>query len=88
MHGSNGLTKPALVAPDDLRQVEALARQSDDELRQMIPWHVIRDRRRQELRLINLPRSKMSAHVAKRIEFVPKMLRLLRHAPRPHVRLR
>ena len=36
MHGSNGLTKPALVAPDDLRQVEALARQSDDELRQMI----------------------------------------------------
>ena len=67
MHGSNGLTKPALVAPDDLRQVEALARQSDDELRQMIPWHVIRDRRRQELRLINLPRSKMSAQVAKQI---------------------
>ena len=76
------LTKPAFVARHDLRQIQVLARQSDDELRQMVRRHVIGDRWRQELRLINLPRSKMSAHVAKGIRFVPKMPRLLGHAPR------
>ena len=62
------VTKPAFVACDNLRQFEALARQSDDELRQMVRRHIIDDRRRQELRLINLPRSKMSAHVAKELD--------------------
>ena len=56
------LTKPALIACDDLRQIQMLARQGDDELRQMVPRHIIDDRSRRELRLINLPRSKMSAH--------------------------
>ena len=59
------MTKPAFIACDDLRQIQVLARQGDDELRQVVPRHVIGNRWRQELRLINLPRSKMSAHVAK-----------------------
>jgi hypothetical protein len=36
-----------------------LARKSDDELRQMVRRHIIDDRRRQELCLINCPRTKM-----------------------------
>ena len=63
-----------------LRQVEALARQTDDELRQMIRRRPIGDRRRQELRLINLLSSKMSAHVAKGIKFAAKMPPLLGQA--------
>jgi hypothetical protein len=43
------LTKPAFVARHDLRQIQVLARQSDDELRQMVRRHIIDDRRRQEL---------------------------------------
>ena len=58
-----------------------LARQGDDELRQVVPRHVIGNRWRQELRLINLPRSKMSAHVAKGIKFAAKTPPLLGHAP-------
>src|SRR5277367_6392654 len=76
------LTKPAFVACDDLRQIQVLARQSDDELRQMVRRHIIDDRRRQELCLINCPRTKMSAHASKGIRFVPKRPRLLGHAPR------
>ena len=44
------LTKPAFVACDDLRQIQVLARQHDDELRQMVRRYIIDDRRRQELR--------------------------------------
>ena len=54
------LTKPAFVACDDLRQIQVLARQSDDELRQMVGRHIIDDRRRQELCLINCPRTKQT----------------------------
>ena len=75
------LTKPAFVACDDLRQIQVLARQSDDELRQMVRRHIIDDRRRQELCLINCPRTKMSAHPSKGIRFVSKMPPLLGHAP-------
>ena len=75
------LTKPAFAACDDLRQIQVLARQSDDELRQMVRRHIIDDRRRQELCLINCPRTKMSAHASKGIKFVPKMPPLLGHAP-------
>src|SRR5215831_20497422 len=78
---STRLTKPAFVACDDLRQIQVLARQSDDELRQMVRRHIIDDRRRQELRLINCPRTKMSAHASRGIRFVPKMPPLLGHAP-------
>ena len=38
------LTKPAFVACDDLRQIQVLARQSDDELRQMVRRHITDDR--------------------------------------------
>src|SRR6202044_3048006 len=58
------LTKPAFVACDDLRQIQVLPRQSDDELRQMVRRHVIDPRRRQQLCLINCPRTKMSAHAS------------------------
>jgi hypothetical protein len=75
------LTKPAFVTCDDLRQIQVLARQSDDELRQMVRRHIIDNRRRQELCLINCPRTKMSAHASKGIRFVPKMPPLLGHAP-------
>src|ERR1700734_3875884 len=75
------LTKPAFVTCDDLRQIQVLARQSDDELRQIVRRHIIDDRRRQELCLINCPRTKMSAHASKGIRFVPKMPPLLGHAP-------
>ena len=75
------LTKTAFVACDDLRQIQVLARQSDDEMRQMVRRHIIDDRRRQELCLINCPRTKMSAHASKGIKFVPKMPPLLGHAP-------
>ena len=69
-----------MTAP--LRQIQVLARQGDDELRHMVPRHVIGNRWRKELRLINLPRSKMSAHVAKESRFAAKMPPLLGHAPR------
>src|ERR1700688_3032898 len=83
------LTKPAFVACEDLRQIQVLARQSDDELRQMVRRHIIDDRRRQELCLINCPRTKMSAHASKGIRFVPKMPPLLGHTPScPHGRHR
>src|SRR5262245_8896337 len=59
------LTKPALVACDDLRHIQVLARQSDDELRQMVRRHIIDHRRRQELYLINCPSTKMSAHASR-----------------------
>ena len=75
------LTKPAFIACDDLRQVQVLARQGDDELRQMVRRHIIGNRWRQELRLINLPRSKMPAHVAKGIRFAAKTPPLLGQAP-------
>ncbi len=75
------LTKPAFVACDDLQQIQVLARQSDDELRQMVRRHIIDDRRRQELCLINCPRTKMSAHASMGIRFAPKMPPLLGHAP-------
>ena len=67
------LTKPAFVACDDPRQIQVLARQSDDELRQMVRRHIIDARRRQELRLINCPSSKMSTHVAKGIRACPHL---------------
>ena len=54
------LTKPAFVACDDLRQIQVLARQSDDEVRQMVRRHIIDERRWQKLCLINCPRTKMS----------------------------
>ena len=76
------LTKPAFIACDDLRQIQVLTRQGDDELRQVVPRHVVANRWRQELHLINLPRSKMSAHVAKGIRFAAKMPPLLGDAPR------
>ena len=77
------LTKPAFVACDDLRQIQVLARQSDDELRQMVRRHIIDDRRRQELCLINCPRTKMSAHASKgrNRTLGPKLPPLLGHAP-------
>jgi hypothetical protein len=55
--------------------------ESDDELRQMVRRHIIDDRRRQEWGLINCPRTKKSAHASKGIRFVPKIPRLLGHAP-------
>jgi len=69
------------VACDDLRQIQVLARQSDDELRQMVRRHIIDERRWQKLCLINFPRTKMSAHDLNGIRFVPKTPRLLGHAP-------
>src|SRR4029077_18849958 len=75
------LTKPAFVARHDLRQIQVLPRQSDDELRQMVRRHIIDKRRWQKLCLINFPRTKMSAHASKGIRFVPKTPPLLGHAP-------
>ncbi|MCW2286815.1 hypothetical protein M2323_004620 [Rhodoblastus acidophilus] len=56
------LAERALVGADDLRQIEALAHQRDHEMGQVIRRHVIRNRRRQQLSLINLPRPKRLAH--------------------------
>jgi hypothetical protein len=77
MRGSRRLTKPTFVACADLQQIQVLARQSDDELRQMVRRH----RRRQELCLIDCPRTKMFAHASKGIRFVRKTPPLLGHAP-------
>ena len=51
------------------------------------PRHVIGNRWRQQLRLINLPRSKLSAHVAKGIRFAAKTPPLLGHAPSLEARM-
>ena len=75
------MRKPVFVACDDLRQIQVLARQKHDELRQMVRRHIIDDRRRQELCLINCPRTEMSAHAAKGIDLSRKCHHY-RHAPR------
>ena len=65
------LTKPAFVACDDLRQ-QVLARQSEDELRQMVRRHIIDDRRRQGCVCIIVQRRKCLL-MPQGNQFVPKM---------------
>ena len=75
------LTKPAFVTCDDLRQIQVLARQSDDELPDGPPAH---NRRPPPARVVSdqLSKDENVGSCLKRIRFVPKMAQLLGHAPR------
>ena len=56
------LTQTARIAGFDLAKVEALAHQRHDQPRQVVLWHIVLNARRQQLRLIDLPRAEMLAH--------------------------
>ncbi len=76
------LPEGAVVDADDLRQIKALARQGDHEMRKVVAWRIVGDRRRRQLRLIDLPGPKCSAHAEYGIIFHRNRPPLLGHAPR------
>jgi len=56
------LPEPARVAGREGREIEALPDQRHDQPRQVGRRHVVRDARRQQLHLVDLPGAKMLAH--------------------------